>query len=136
MNRYTTLTLVALLVLVAAIPAYMWREALRMNAAQSVLRQQYIAEAAYLYIQNCAECHGPAGEGIGANPPLNKLGKADANPELLFQHIARARHGSSMAAWHVKEGGIFNDYQINELVALLQYGDWVQVSESGYRPRL
>lgn len=129
MNRYTALTLLALLVLVAAIPAYMVREALRMDAAQSILRQQYIAEAAYLYIQNCAECHGTAGEGISANPPLNKLGKADANPELLFQIIARARHGSTMAAWHINEGGIFNDYQINELVTMLQYGDWSQVSE-------
>ncbi len=129
MNRYTILTLLALLVLVAALPAYMVREALRMNAAQSTLRQQYVAEAALLYIQNCAECHGTAGDGIGVNPPLNKLGKAEANPELLFQIIARARHGSTMAAWHINEGGIFNDYQINELVTLLQYGDWAQVAD-------
>ncbi|MEZ4559564.1 MAG: hypothetical protein R2854_24520 [Caldilineaceae bacterium] len=34
-----------------------------------------------------------------------------------------------MAGWHEDEGGIFNDYQIDELVALIRYVDWPQVGE-------
>ena len=68
------------------------------NAAQSTLRQQYVAEAALLYIR-MRRMPWDSWRWIGINPPLNKLGKAEANPELLFQIIARARHRSTMAAW-------------------------------------
>ena len=34
-----------------------------------------------------------------------------------------------MTAWHEEEGGIYNDYQIDELVALIRYVDWPEVGE-------
>ena len=53
---------------------------------------------------------------------------SQADPDTLFRIIARATHGSSMASWHLSEGGIFNDYQIRELVSLIRYADWSQVN--------
>jgi hypothetical protein len=54
---------------------------------------------------------------------------AEADPDVLFRIIARATHGSSMASWHLSEGGILNDYQIRGLVALIRFGDWEQVDQ-------
>ncbi|MEZ4559563.1 MAG: hypothetical protein R2854_24515 [Caldilineaceae bacterium] len=39
-----------------------------MAQAQTDLRQQYVEEAAELYVEQCAVRHGAAGEGTGATP--------------------------------------------------------------------
>jgi mono/diheme cytochrome c family protein len=127
MNRYTFLSFIALLALVIVIPYYALQEQTRLSAAQDELQAQYIENGAVLYLEFCGECHGPTGEGIGLNPALNRLGMSEADPEVLFKIIARATHGSSMASWHLEEGGVFNDYQIRELVTLIRFADWSQV---------
>ena len=128
MNKYNLICILALIALVVALPFYMLRENIRLEHAQDSLRVQYISDGSVLYIQNCAGCHGIEGEGIGINPPLNKLRMAQADPKLLARTIARAAHGSTMAAWHIAEGGILDDYQIEELVTLIRFADWSQVS--------
>jgi mono/diheme cytochrome c family protein len=129
MNRYTILTFFALLILILALPIYAWLEPARMVAAQTDLRQEFVSDAAVLYVENCALCHGAAGEGIGPTPPLDSSGLREADYDFLFKSIARGRYETSMAGWHEEEGGIFNDYQIEELVALVRYVDWPQVGE-------
>lgn len=129
MNRYTATSLLALLLLVIVLPLYAWLEPDRMTGAQADLRQQFVSEAAVLYTANCAVCHGAAGEGIGAMPPLDSDGLRAADYDMLFKVIARGRYDTAMAGWHQDEGGLFNDYQIDELVALIRYGDWPQVRE-------
>lgn len=42
----------------------------------------------------------------------------------LFKTIARGRYATAMPAWSEDEGGPLSDYQISELVALIQSGDW------------
>ena len=128
MNRYTFLGLLALVVLVMVIPFYAFQEQNRLLNAQADLQEQYVQNGSALYLEFCAGCHGPDGEGVGLNPALNRLGMSQADPDTLFQIIARATHGSAMASWHLSEGGIFNDYQIRELVTLIRYGDWVKVN--------
>lgn len=129
MNRYLLISLIALLVLVIALPIYGLREPTRMAEAQEALRQQFVSDAAVMYVENCAVCHGAQGEGIGPNPPLDQPGLREADYDFLYKTIARGRYGTTMAGWHGDEGGIFNDYQIEELVALIRYGDWSQVGE-------
>lgn len=129
MNRYTLTTLLTLLILVLLLPIYALREPVRQATALAALQQKYIAEGTELYLDNCAHCHGPAGEGSAAMPALANPALAEADPKLLFKSIARAIHGSVMAAWHVEEGGLLNDYQINELVTLIQEGDWADVQQ-------
>ena len=36
-----------------------------------------------------------------------------------------------MAAWHVEEGGVLTDYEIEKVVALLQHGNWSDVETRG-----
>jgi len=127
MKLYNIVSVLALLVLVLALPLYATRESLRMDLAQTRLREQYVADAALLYVEACLSCHGPDGAGVGAMPALNGPHLAKADGDLLYRTIANSPHGSAMAAWHVEEGGILTSYEVRGLVALIQHADWQQV---------
>ncbi len=128
MNRYTAIGIISLLIIIVALPIYATRESARMEQTAITLRQKRVDDGSILYVKNCAPCHGAAGEGIGAMPALNNPNLAQADHQALFKVISRAAHGSTMAAWHVEEGGTLNDYQIDDLVYLIRYADWPQVS--------
>jgi mono/diheme cytochrome c family protein len=127
-NRYDFISLTALLVLVIALPLYAINEPQRLEQAKTHLRQQFIADASAMYLEICAGCHGAGGEGLGHMPPLNNPELVKADYDVLYKTIARASHGTAMAAWHIDEGGILSDYQIEELIALIRYADWGQVN--------
>ncbi|MCP5099095.1 MAG: c-type cytochrome [Chloroflexi bacterium] len=129
MNKYNLISITALLILVIGVPVYALREPLRMEQAQADLRQEFVSDAAVIYVENCAVCHGAAGEGIGAMPGLNNSGLQNADYDFLYKTIARGRYDTVMAGWHEDEGGVFNAYQVNELVALIRYGSWSKVGE-------
>ncbi len=129
MNRYTLLTFIALLILILALPVYAWLEPARMAQAQADLRQESVSNAAVYYVENCALCHGAAGEGIGPTPALDNPGLREADYDFLYKTIARGRYDTTMSGWHEEEGGIFNAYQLDELVALVRYANWSQVGE-------
>ena len=129
MNRYIIISIFALLVLVVVLPVYTLLEPDRLAQAQVNLRQEFVSDAAVMYVENCAICHGAAGEGIGAMPSLDNPGLREADYDFLYKTIARGRYDTTMTGWHVDEGGIFNDYQVEELVALIRYVDWPLVGE-------
>ena len=129
LERYKVVSLLALLILAIALPIYTFMEPQRMVRAQDELRQQFVSDAAVLYVENCALCHGATGEGIGATPGLDSEALRTADYDSLFKTIARGRYATTMSAWHSDEGGVFNDYQVDELVALIRYVDWSQVRE-------
>lgn len=122
------ISLIALMVLVVALPYYALLEEGRMSQAQAALQEQSMQEATVIYINYCSTCHGIRGEGVGAMPPLNNPSLAGAEASMLTNTIARAVHGTAMAAWHISEGGALNDYQISQLVDLIQTADWENVS--------
>lgn len=130
MNRYDVISLIVLAAFIVMLPLYAVNEPARMQTAQDNLRLQTLDEAAVSYGKLCSTCHGLAGQGIGVIPPLNNPGFKDANAEDLFNTIARAGHGTGMAAWHLSEGGVLNDYQINQLVTLIQHADWKAVKKT------
>ncbi|MBP6471958.1 MAG: c-type cytochrome [Chloroflexi bacterium] len=129
MNYNKLISFLALLVLIVALPVYAWQEPTRMDAAQADLRQEFVSDAAVIYVENCSVCHGAAGEGIGPMPALDNLALQTADYDDLFKTIARGRYNTAMVGWHVEEGGSLNDYQIEELVTLIRYADWSQVGE-------
>jgi cbb3-type cytochrome c oxidase subunit III len=129
MQFYRILGFSALLVTVVAITVYGMREDQRMQTAQADLRQEFVAGASASYIEYCAVCHGAQGEGIAANPPLDSAGLRESDYDTLYKTIARGRYGTTMAGWHIDEGGALDDYQIDELIALIRYGDWGEVRE-------
>lgn len=118
-----TLLIIGTLALVAT------REPDRQAEALIRLRETAVVEGTDLYAENCAVCHGAAGEGLGANPALNNEGISSMEYEAIFRTIERGRYNTAMAAYGVQEGGIFMDAEIDSLVAVLQYADWAVVSD-------
>ena len=128
MNKYTIVSLLALLIVVAALPVYALYESGRMDGAQVALSERYVAEGADMYVENCASCHGSDGLGIGAMPSLNNPNLAKADRGVLYDTIAHSPHGTAMSAWHVDEGGALNSFQVEGLVTLIMSADWTEVS--------
>lgn len=139
-KRANWISLIALLVLITVLPVYGINEVQRMEHAQALLRDQYMVDGIGLYLQNCASCHGANGSGIGKMPALNRQGMNEVPEEALSRIIARQSHGSAMAAWHISEGGILTDYQIQNVVTLIKQADWGEVQsiadKNGYQAPL
>jgi mono/diheme cytochrome c family protein len=129
MDKTKLISLAALFVLVIALPVYGFLEKSRMEEAKAALDDRYMMEGIEIYVQNCSSCHGNAGEGVGMVPGLNREALIEARSDLLFKSIARATHGNAMASWHIDEGGILSDYQLNEVVTMIQKADWMVVAQ-------
>lgn len=130
MNRYDLITILALIIILLALPIYGLREAARLNTAQADRQAQLVSEGTTLYLDNCADCHDIDGSGLGAMPALNQPDMVEADAEFLYKAIARAAHGSKMVAWHVEEGGSLTDYEIESLVTFIQHANWPAVIET------
>lgn len=125
--------------LAAALGTYMLFESVRLEDAQLALLARQVSEGQVYYAENCAVCHGAAGEGLGANPPLDSAGLRDMDYDTLYKVIARGRYETAMPAWSLTDGGPLNDAQIEALIALIQHGDWAAtqtiVADLGLAPR-
>lgn len=128
MNKYDLITILALLVILIALPFYGLSEAARLASAQTERQAQLVSEGALLYLENCADCHDIDGSGLGVMPALNRPEMAEVDGEFLYQAIARAAHGSKMVAWHVEEGGSLSEYQIESLITFVQHASWSDVA--------
>ena len=107
-----------------AMAVYIWFEPKRVDTARLDVLDVQLADAMDLYAENCALCHGLQGEGIGSIPALDTEALRSMPAEDLFKTIARGRFNTSMPAWSQDDGGPLSDYQIDELVNLVRYGDW------------
>ena len=96
-------------------------------------------QAMTLYAENCVVCHGSAGAGIGATPPLATEG--------LYGGIRHVGQGDRTRPHRYGDAGLepggrrpASTYQIGELATLIQYGDWEataqRVADLGLEPRL
>ncbi len=129
----------AAFVLAAALGIYMVFEPARQTQAQADLLARQVSDGQVLYAEDCALCHGAAGEGLGANPPLDSAGLRDMDYDTLYKTIARGRYNTAMPAWSVTDGGPLNDAAIEAAIALIQQGDWLEtqgvVADLGLAPR-
>ena len=104
-------------------------EPTRIDAASQQVTNSQIVDAMAIYAENCALCHGIAGEGIGTNPPLNTEGLRGMDPIDLYKTISRGRYNTAMPAWEDTEGGPLSAYQVDELVTFVRYADWQTTSD-------
>jgi mono/diheme cytochrome c family protein len=123
------LGVIATALIVFSIPIYALSESARLDSAQAGQLERDLDDAMTLYAENCSVCHGLSGEGIGAIPPLNSLALQGMEVEALVKIISRGLYGTSMPAWQLEDGGPLSDYQINQLVDLIQYGDWIETQD-------
>jgi len=124
------LGLLGMAIIVFTLAFYIVSEPDRISESQGQILRIQLNDAMSLYAENCAVCHGLSGEGIGATPPLNSPGLVSMPYDELYKVIARGRFETAMPPWSKEDGGPLSDYQIGELVALIQSGDW---SETGDR---
>ncbi len=116
-------------VIAIALGLYIAGEAGRLAASQGEILNMQLNDSMTLYAENCVVCHGLNGEGIGATPPLNAPGLGSMPYVELYKVIARGRFETAMPAWSKEDGGPLSDYQIGELVALIQSGDWRETGD-------
>jgi cytochrome c oxidase cbb3-type subunit 3 len=121
------ISLIAVVYIMALLPLYAWKEPVRMEKVELDLLTENIDSAMTLYAENCALCHGMAGEGIGPNPPLNNPGITQMDYDTLFKIISFGRYNTTMPAWGQEDGGPLTDYEISQLVALMQNDWWTYV---------
>lgn len=119
----------ATMLIAAGLGWYMLNEPARILSAQEDVLNIQLDEAMTLYAENCAVCHGLNGEGIGATPALNNTALVTMPFEEIQKTIARGRYQTAMPAWSLLDGGPLSDYQIDELVLLIQYGDWTETGD-------
>ena len=115
--------------IVFALALYIAGEPTRIIESQGEILHLQLDDAMTLYAENCAVCHGLSGEGIGATPPLNAPGLQSMPYDELYKVIARGRFETAMPAWSKEDSGPLSDYQIGELVALIQSGDWNETGD-------
>lgn len=104
------------------------REEDRQDRAAEELRVEAVIAGTDVFAENCAVCHGAAGEGLGATPPLDSDAVRGMDYEDIFHTVERGRYNTSMAAYGIDEGGIFTNAQIDSLVAVIQYANWDTVA--------
>lgn len=118
LERWLIAGAVALLVLIAAFPAYLAVESTRRDDALQRRRSALLQTGGELWQANCGSCHGTAGQGPGA-PALNAKEFLSGTVDRRIHHIISAGiPGSAMAAWSVEFGGSLTD---DEIVALVTY---------------
>ncbi len=115
--------------IVFGLAIYMLNEPARIAESQTQILAVQLDDAMTLYAQNCSVCHGLTGEGLGATPPLDSDALRTMAYDDLTKTIARGRFNTSMPTWSKEDGGPLSDYQISELVGLVQSGDWTATQE-------
>lgn len=132
MSTRTVEVLIGLLatsLIVTGIFLYALREPQRVTAAQNTQLRTDLDEAMSLYAENCSVCHGIQGEGIGVTPPLDHAGLRASDYDTLYKIISRGLYGTAMPAWSQEDGGPLSNYQIGEMVTLIQFGNWESVRD-------
>jgi mono/diheme cytochrome c family protein len=128
MKIWTLVGLIATTLIAVALPVYAFTESARMAQARQTLLQDAIRQGQVTYAENCVVCHGVAGQGIGTYPGLANPGVGGMDYNTIFKVIERGRYGTAMAAWGVGEGGVLNDMQVDQLIAMIQHGNWANTA--------
>lgn len=130
MRVWMIVGMIATAIIAVILPIYAFNETNRMAQAQVELLTESIERGQVIYAENCVVCHGVDGQGISAYPGLDNQGVREMDYEAIFKVIERGRYGTAMAAWSVNEGGVLNDMQLDQLIAMIQHGDWAETAHT------
>ncbi|MCB0020277.1 MAG: c-type cytochrome [Anaerolineales bacterium] len=130
LRQWTIIGVIATAIIAVALPLYALAEADRMTRAQAQLLAESVEQGEVIYAENCVVCHGTAGEGISAYPALDNDGVRQMEYSDIFKVIERGRYDTAMAPWGVNEGGVLNNMEIDQLIVMIQQGDWAQTAHT------
>ncbi|MEZ4506101.1 MAG: cupredoxin domain-containing protein [Thermomicrobiales bacterium] len=156
-QRMATVVIVGLVALSTVLFLYLGDEDNRIKAEAEEQQEIAIERGMTTFISLCLPCHGPAGEGYtepgvsgtgrigaalgGVNTSLNQEGiNSQGTPvaggvegretiihDTIYNGLKNPDGTYRMPAFSDTLGGPLNDEQINELVLLIQHGDWNEV---------
>jgi plastocyanin/mono/diheme cytochrome c family protein len=156
-QRMATVVIVGLVALSTVLFLYLGDEDNRIDSKAAEQQEIAIERGMQTYLSNCLQCHGPAGEGYtepgvsgtgrigaalgGINTSLNQQGvNAQGTPvaggvagrtttiyDTIYFGLKNPDGTYRMPPFSDTLGGPLNDEQINELVLLIQNGDWNEV---------
>lgn len=139
LDRYLTVGLIAMALLIAGFVAYQVREPDLRASATTSQQRSYRAIGADLFASNCASCHGKRATG-GSAPTLNsKEYLASATDQQMHNLIAVGIPGTDMTSWSLDNGGTLTDEQIRALATYIRsleakapsIPDWRQGTKAG-----
>lgn len=168
-QRMATVVIMGLVALSTVLFLYLGDEDNRINTEAAEQQEIAIERGRETFISLCLPCHGPAGEGYtepgvsgsgrigaalgGINTSLNQQGiNSQGTPvaggvggretvihSTIYNGLKNPDGTYRMPAFSDTLGGPLNDEQINELVILIQHGDWNEtynkaIEESGGYP--
>ena len=128
-NTLKWMGLAATIVIVIILPVYVWAESSTQDSLLEDYHTNAVVNSTEFYAENCAVCHGAAGEGIADNPALNSEAVSLMSENDLLKVIARGRDNTQMAAWAMEEGGIFSNSQVDDFAIFLQQVNWDYVEQ-------
>ncbi len=132
------LGVLATLIILAIVPIYSIIEPSHQESQLDKFYTYAVVTSTDIYAENCAVCHGAAGEGIGDTPPLNSEGLRTMPESELTKVVSRGRDNTLMAAWAVEEGGILSSSQVSDMVIFIQNANWeyvnARVADMGLTP--
>ncbi len=130
MNRIMKwIGLLATAVLFVMVVVNIVREPARQAGALSDYQAAAVDRGMTTYAQHCARCHGAGGEGLGVYRALDQDFVRQQDERLLFNTVERGRYATDMAPFGINEGGALSHGQIDNLVLLLQLGDWPAIEQ-------
>jgi len=120
---YSSLVTLVIILTIALMVIFGWYwvvERARLTAAAELLQVERIAHAETIYANQCASCHGLAGEG-GVGPALNNRVVLKNTIDGVFYSVIRSGvPNTQMPAWGVEFGGPLTDEDIRSLVAYIR----------------
>lgn len=120
---YSSLVALVTILTLALMVIFGWYwivEKARLTAAADLLKAERIAHAGAIYANQCASCHGLAGEG-GVGPALNDRVVLKNTLDGVFYSVIRSGvPNTQMPAWSVEFGGPLTDEDIRSLVAYIR----------------
>ena len=120
LNRYLTVGLVFMVVLIAGFAAYRVREPSLRRDAQASQLASYQSIGGGLFDTNCSGCHGRDAVG-GSAPVLNSQEFLTNTTDLQISNlIAGGVPGTEMPAWSLAFSGTLTDEQIRQITTYLR----------------
>jgi mono/diheme cytochrome c family protein len=120
LDRYLTVGLVFMVLLLVGFATYKLREPSLREDARVAQEQSYQAIGQELFDKNCSSCHGKGADG-GSAPTLNAKEFLSTTTDQQMQLlIAGGVSGSDMQAWGLDSGGTLTDEQIRQLTTYLR----------------
>lgn len=131
-SSLATFIILLSLALMVIFGLYWISEQSRLSEAEELLQEERIAHAEKIYADQCASCHGLAGEG-GVGPALNDRTVLKNTLDGVFYSVIRSGvPNTQMPAWSVDFGGPLTDEDIRSLVAFIRI--WETQENTGSAP--